>query len=77
MIKILYEQKPYRYENVGYQDYSIKTEIELDKDICADDAVIAFMKLLNTATYRVNINTLKRVIQNLEDEGYAEEERVI
>lgn len=77
MIKIISEQPEYRFEQVGYQDYNLKTEMILNKDIDAIDAIIAFMKILNIETYRVNIETLKRAIERLQDEGYKEEERVI
>lgn len=76
MIKIIYEQEPFYYDS-GTQPYKAKTEFRLDKDIDADEAIIAFMKILNLATYRVNINTLERLIERLKDEGYREDERVI
>lgn len=77
MIKIIYKQKPYRYNDVGYQDYKIDAEIELNEDISSRDAIIAFLKLLNIATYRVSIETLKDVIQDLQDEGYVDSERIL
>ena len=77
MIKIIYDQESYRYNDVGYQDYDIDTKIELNKDISAEDAIIAFLRLLNIATYRVSIKTLKDVIQDLQDEGYADNERIL
>ena len=77
MIKIISEQPKYRYPNAGYQDYDLKTEMILDKDINVTDAIIAFMKILNIETYRVDISTLEKVIDCLKDEGYREDERVI
>lgn len=77
MIKIISEQPKYRYKDTGYQDYDLNTEVILDKDIDAIDAITAFMKILNIETYRVSINTLKGTIERLRDEGYADEERVI
>ena len=78
MIKIISEQPKYRFENIGeYQDYDLKTEMILDDDINATDAIIAFMKILNIAGYRVSVGSLRRVIDCLKDEGYREDERVI
>jgi hypothetical protein len=79
MIKIISEQPKYRFEKTGcYQDYDLKTEMTLDEDINAIDAIIAFMKLLNIAGYRVSIYSLRQTIDCLKDEGYnREDERVI
>lgn len=78
MIKIISEQPKYRFENIGeYQDYDLKTEMVLDKDINATDAIIAFVKILNIEGYRVSVDSLRRVIDCLKDEGYKEDERVI
>lgn len=77
MIKIIYKQESYRYNDVGYQDYDIDTKMELDEDINAEDAIIAFLRLLNIATYRVSIETLRYVIQDLQDEGYVDNERIL
>jgi len=77
MIKIISEQPKYRFEYAGYQDYDLKTEMILDNDINATDAIVAFMKILNIAGYRVSIDSLRKVIDCLKDEGYKEEERII
>jgi len=78
MIKIISEQPKYRFENIGeYQDYDLKTEMVLDDDINATDAIIAFIKILNIAGYRVSVDSLRKVIDCLKDEGYREDERVI
>lgn len=77
MIKIISEQPEYRFEHTGYQDYNLKTEMILNEDIDAMDAIIAFMKILNIESYRVSIETLKRTVERLQDEGYEENERVI
>ena len=77
MIKIISEQPQYHYDHTGYQDYDLKTEMVLREDISAIDAIIAFMRMLNIATYRVNIETLKETINKLQDEGYEDKERVL
>jgi len=78
MIKIISEQPKYRFEKTGiYQDYDLKTEMILDNDINATDAIVAFMKILNIAGYRVSVDSLRKVIDCLKDEGYKEEERII
>ena len=62
MIKIKYEQEPYNYGNGSNQEYKIGTEITLNEDISSPDAIIAFMKILNIATYHATIETLKNTI---------------
>lgn len=76
MIKITYKQEPYHYEHTGGQSYDIETVVTLNEDISSDEAIIAFLKVLNMATYRVSIDTLKRVIADLEYE-YSEGERIL
>jgi len=78
MIKIISEQPKYRFKNIGeYQNYDLKTEMVLNDDINATDAIIAFMKILNIAGYRVSVDSLRKVIDCLKDEDYREGERVI
>ena len=76
MIKITYKQEPYHYDFTGGQPYDIETVVTLNKDISSDEAIIAFLKVLNMATYRVSIDTLKRVIADLEYE-YSDGERIL
>lgn len=76
MIKITYKQEPYHYDFTGGQPYDIETVVTLNKDISSDEAIIAFIKVLNMATYRVSIDTLKRVIADLEYE-YSDGERIL
>ena len=59
MIKITYEQKAYNYDSAGSQDYDMNAEIKLNEDISSTDAILAFMKMLQVATYRVNGDTLR------------------
>ena len=60
MIKIIYEQKAYHYECSGSQDYDINAEMVLNEDITSTDAILAFMKILQIATYRVDGDTLRK-----------------
>ena len=76
MIKITYKQEPYHYEHSGSQPYDVETIVTLDEDISSDEAIIAFIKVLNIATYRVSIDTLKKLISDLEYE-YSEGERIL
>ena len=59
MIKIIYEQKSYHYECSGNQDYDVNTEMLLNEDITSTNAILAFMKILQIATYRVDGDTLR------------------
>ena len=77
MIKIKYEQEPYNYGYGSSQEYKTNTEITLNEDISSTDAIIAFMKVLNIATYNVTIGTLKNAINQLEDIGYEENDRIM
>ena len=42
MIKIIYTQPAYMYEHVGGQEYNIETTMELNSDISATEAILAF-----------------------------------
>lgn len=75
MIKIEYKGDAYHY-STGEQNYDITTIVQLEEDISADDAIIAFLRLLNIATYRVSIETLERIVRFLEDEGYEKGELI-
>ena len=68
MIKISYEQKPYYYEHTGSQPYNIKTEMELNEDISGTEAILAFIRVLRTATYPITLGTLKNLVKELEFE---------
>lgn len=70
MIKIEYIQKPYNYGNVGGQPYEIKTTMDLDSDISATEALIAFARLLSIATYHISADTLRKAADELEENGY-------
>lgn len=72
MIKISYEQKPYHFDNVGGQGYKEETIMTLEEDITSKEAIVAFVRLLNKATYRVYAETLKELAKDLEEE-YGDE----
>ena len=76
MIKITYKQEPYHYEHTGSQPYDVETVVTLNEDISSDEAIIAFIKVLNMATYRVSIDTLKDLVADLEYE-YKDNERIM
>ena len=77
MIKMNYVQKPYNYDVFDGQPYNIETNITLNEDISANMAIRAFLRLLNTATYHVTLKTLKNLVEDLEAEGYADDNRIM
>jgi hypothetical protein len=70
MIKIEFHQEPYYYEHAGGQEYDINTTIKLNSDISSTDAILAFAKLLQIATYNITPDTLRAAADQLEDEGF-------
>ena len=76
MITITYKQEPYYYD-FGKQPYDIETKIILDKDIEGKEAIRAFMRLLNIATYPITLSSLKYLVDQLEDEGYKDNDRIM
>ena len=68
MIKMTYEGKKYDYGTVGSQTYDIETKIEMDADCSVDDVIIAIAKLMNIATYRVSVNTIRSACDRIEEE---------
>ena len=77
MIKIEYKQESYNYNVGDGQPYDIETNIVLDEDISADMAIKAFLRLLNVATYHVTLKTLKNLVEDLEMEGYNDNDRIM
>ena len=77
MIKMNYVQEPYDYDVFNGQPYNIETNITLNEDISADMAIRAFLRLLNVATYHVTLKTLKNLVEDLEAEGYADDDRIM
>ena len=69
MIKISFEQKPYSYEAVGdKQPYTITTELTLDEDIEIYEAIEAFCKILNIASYYVTPKNIQDVANRLKED---------
>lgn len=58
MIKMEYMQEPYNYGNVGGQNYKIETKIEMNEDASAGDVLEAVIRLMQTATYHIDVGTL-------------------
>ena len=77
MIKMEYKQESYNYNVGDGQPYDIETNIVLDEDISADMAIKAFLRLLNIATYHATLKTLKNLVEDLEVEGYADDDRIM
>lgn len=69
MIKISFEQKPYSYNVVGdEQPYTITTEMTLDEDIDVYEAVRAFCRMLNIATYYITPKNIQDVADRLKED---------
>ena len=68
MLKIVYEEKSYNYENVGSQPYDIKTEIEIISDASVTEAVEAFVKALQIATYHIDREIMLNAVNEVFDE---------
>ena len=77
MIKMNYVQEPYDIEDFDGQPYNIETNITLNEDISTDMAIRAFLRLLNVATYHATLKTLKNLVEDLEAEGYADDDRIM
>ena len=77
MIKMNYVQEPYDYDVFDGQPYNIETNITLNEDISTDMAIRAFLRLLNVATYHATLKTLKNLVEDLEAEGYADNDRIM
>ena len=77
MIKMNYVQEPYNYDVFDGQPYNIETNITLNEDISTDMAIRAFLRLLNVATYHATLKTLKNLVEDLEAEGYADDDRIM
>lgn len=76
MMKIIIKQEPYNYEHVGNQPYDVETVFTLNEDISADEAILAFMRALNIATYHATLKTLKDLVADLEYE-YKDNDRIM
>ena len=65
MIKFIYRQEPYNYENVGGQAYDIRTEIEMNEDANIGDIVEAIVRLTKTAGYRATKKSFLNAIEDI------------
>lgn len=68
MIKLNYTQEPYKYGDIGEQNYKENYEVVLNEDITSGEAIIAFIRLLNIATYRISAKDIKNLAEELEIE---------
>lgn len=69
MIKINFEQKSYSYNAIGEgQPYTITTEMILDEDIDIYEAIRAFCRMLNIATYYTTPKNIQDVADKLKEE---------
>ncbi len=70
MIKMIYEQKQYAYENVGAQPYDMKVQIELKQDANLTEAIAAYMNFLRIATYRVSKEVIMEAVEEYFEGDY-------
>ncbi len=75
MITVTYKQDSYGGQND--QPYNIETNIAFNSDISAYGAMKGFIRLLNIATYPVTLSSLKDFVQELEEEGYKDNDRIM
>lgn len=68
MIKINFEQKSYSYNAGEGQPYTITTEMTLDEDIDIYEAIRAFCRMLNIATYYTTPKNIQDVADKLKEE---------
>ena len=69
MIKMIYEEQPYCYPNVGaVQDYSVKAEFTMNEDATLDQIFDAIMRLMQLAGFSVNIKTFANTLFHYADE---------
>ena len=69
MIEMSYKGKSYDYGNVGKQRFDIETKIVMEeKDTGVVDVIEAVAKLMNIATYKITVDTIRRACDELEEE---------
>ena len=68
MLKIVYEGENYNYGNAGKQPYDINTEIKVIEDATVTEAVEAFVKVLQIATYHIDRETMLNAVNEVFDE---------
>lgn len=67
MIKMSFKEDKYFYD-IGSQPYDISTKIEMDPDCSVKDIIEAVARLMNIATYRVTVETLREACDEIEEE---------
>lgn len=70
MIKIIYKQDNYHYDNIGGQPYDIKTSINIIKDANVTECMEAFIKILKIATYPISRENLINAIEEIYEDGH-------
>lgn len=73
MLKFIYEGKNYNYgSGIGKQPYDIKTEIDVIEDANIQEAIDAFLKIMQIATYRIegNKETILSAIEDYFEENF-------
>lgn len=72
MLKFIYEGKSYDYGKIGKQPYDIKTEINIIEDANIEEAMEAFLKIMQIATYRIegNKEAILNAVENYFEENF-------
>lgn len=65
MLKFIYKQEPYYYENVGGQAYDIQTEINMNEDASIGDIMDAIVRLTKTAGFRATKSSFLNAIEDI------------
>lgn len=71
MMKLVYKQEQYEYENVGAQSFDIKVEMEIKEHANVEEAVAAFMRYLQIAGYScLNKENVMKAVEEYFDGDY-------
>lgn len=65
MLKFIYKQEPYDYENIGGQAYDIQTEINMNEDASIGDIMEAIIRLTKIAGFRATKHSFLNAIENI------------
>lgn len=65
MLKFIYKQEPYYYDNVGGQAYSIQAEINMNEDASIRDIMDAIVRLTKTAGFRATKTSFLNAIEDI------------
>jgi hypothetical protein len=58
-----YKQEPYNYGNTGSQNYNIEANIIMNEDASSYDVLEAMVRLMNTATYHIDVKVLLNFVE--------------